>query len=483
MKKLFLIFLILIFASSASATVYRWVDERGVTNFADDYDKVPPQYRSKVEEMSLPKLASSKPSQTSSGKATVDAQSGEMAKQPPPIAQTLVREGDFAIKLAESLKMGKPQSEAEAESMLASAGIAPKNGWIADYPVTPDIIGELANAVGEAADAKKLVMEKEEALKAVRTAAVELELPVIAEVPDEYAESPAPEAPEYAEPPGVDDYYYAEGPPVITYYPPPPDYYYLYAWVPSPFWCSGFFFPGFYILHDFHRFHHYGHGHHPHYVTNHFRDHRTGKIATIDPTRRHDGRTRGVRQATQTKGFSSTEARSAARSIVERSRERTGSKIPSVQIPGRDNKNPTYSRSRSGNERQVYNRRSNPPGLNNRNGNNGRAPVNDRRTSRAPAETGIHGYGRPFSRAQTMNRQNGINVQRPPTGQSHSFHPPSSQGSGRSFSLPQGGGQRFNSSPGGAGFSGSHQGSGGGFSGFHQGGGGGGGFGHGGARF
>ena len=101
------------------------------------------------------------PSQAPPGNITVGAQSGETATQPPPIAQTLIREGDFAIKLAEALKIGQAKSEAEAESMLASAGIAPKNGWIADYPMTPDIIGELEKAVGEAADAKKLPMSKE----------------------------------------------------------------------------------------------------------------------------------------------------------------------------------------------------------------------------------------------------------------------------------------------------------------------------------
>jgi len=68
--------------------------------------------------------------------------------------------------------------------MLASMGIAPKNGWIADYPVTPDIIGELEKAISEAADARKLPMGKDEALRVFRTAAVELELPIIAEIPD-----------------------------------------------------------------------------------------------------------------------------------------------------------------------------------------------------------------------------------------------------------------------------------------------------------
>ncbi len=454
MKKLLIIFVILIFASSASATVYRWVDERGVTNFADDYDKVPPRYQNQVDEMNMPRTAAA-PSRAPS-RAPVDSR----LKQAPPISQTLVREGDFAIKLAESLRMGRPTNEAEAENLLASAGIAPKNGWIADYPVTPDIIGELVTAVGDAADARKLVMGKEEALKVLRTAAAELELPVIAES-DGYSEGPSSTAPEYAEPPVVEDYYYAEGPPVITYYLPPPDYLYLYAWVPSPFWCSGFYFPGFYILHDFHRFHHNRFGH-SFFVTNHIRDSRTGRLGMIDPVRRHEGRTFGVREATRTKGFGSTADRSAARSIFERSRQRAGSNNASSPMAGRDSRSPAYRQSRQNNQNQVYNRQSNSQGFNNR-GFSGRS--NDPRIGRTPGQTGTRNYGA-FGRQESMNRQNGINTQRPFAGQSQSLRPPSSQGSGRSFSQPQAGSQHFNSSPRGGGFSGSHLG--GGFSGSHQ---------------
>ena len=98
----------------------------------------------------------------------VNAQSGQNKPGPPPIEQSLVREGSFAMKLVEALKMGQAKSEAEAESMLASVGIAPRNGWIADYPLTPDIIGELRNAIGMALDSGKLAMNKDQALMAVQ---------------------------------------------------------------------------------------------------------------------------------------------------------------------------------------------------------------------------------------------------------------------------------------------------------------------------
>src|SRR6266508_604571 len=67
-------------------------------------------------------------------------------QQTPPVAQTLVREGDFAIKLAAELKLGNPANEAAAEDMLARAGVSPMNGWISDYPITPQIIGQIGDS-------------------------------------------------------------------------------------------------------------------------------------------------------------------------------------------------------------------------------------------------------------------------------------------------------------------------------------------------
>jgi hypothetical protein len=468
MKNLFFISLILVFASSASATVYKWVDKGGVVNFADDYSKVPPDYRNEVEEMNTAKIGPSTPSQAPPGKTIAGAQSvDEMAKQAPPIAQPLTREGDFAIKLAEALKIGRVEGEAEAESLLASVGIAPKNGWIADYPMTPDIVGELEKAVSEAADANRLPMGKNEALKAFRTTAVELELPIIAEVQDRYTDAPPPTTPQYTTPTVINNYYYTEGPPVVTYYPPPWDYYYLYAWIPSPFWYSGFYFPGFYILHDFHRviFFHKRHC----VVTNHMRDHRTGRVFTLDPARRHVGRALGGSRTSQARTLNSTNARNGARSILERSRERAGlgSTSPSTAIRERNGRNPVYSG--SGRSNNPYRRESNLTGFSGRNGHDARPPVVDQRMNRSPGETRSRGIGdMTFNRRDNINRQSGSNFQRPPTGQTRSFSPPSQgserfslpRGSERSFSpSPQGGGRRLNSpNMGSRGFFGSHQG-------------------------
>ena len=72
-------------------------------------------------------------------------------QQAPPVAQTLVREGDFAVKLAAELNLGNPPNEAAAEDMLARAGVSPLNGWISDYPMTPEIIGQLGDSITAAA--------------------------------------------------------------------------------------------------------------------------------------------------------------------------------------------------------------------------------------------------------------------------------------------------------------------------------------------
>jgi hypothetical protein len=479
MKKLpFIIFIfIFIFVNSASAAVYKWVDKNGAVNFSDDYSKVPPDYRNKVEEQNTAGTRSSTPPQAPSGKTIVSAASQETAKPSPPIAQTLVREGEFAIKLAEALKVGTAKSEAEAESMLASAGITPKNGWIADYPMTPDIIGELEEAVAQAADAQKLVLGKNEALRALRTVAVEQELPIIAEGtegPDPYGESLPPTTPEYTTPSEIDNYYYAEGPPIVTYYPPPWDYYYLYAWIPSPFWYSGFYFPGFFILHDFHRgIHSNGHAH---IITNHQRDHRTGGIYAIDPARRHSPRNFGGRDAPQMRGFNSTEARNGARSIFDRSHGRLGSGNAAMSVPGRgpNQAKPDYSRpDRVDGRKQVYNRESRSSGFSGRSGNERRPPAMDRRMSRTPGVTGFQGmantnFGR---RQESMSRPNGTTIQKPSPGGTQSFSRPHSQGSQRSFGpSPQAGARHSGSSSRGTqGFTGSQQGR-GGESGFGQGG-------------
>ena len=223
----------------------------------------------------------------------------------PPITQQLVREGDFAVKLHAALGLGTVQDETEAESGLGQAGIIPRNGWIADYPVTPDIIGELQQTVGDAAASGKIALGKGEALQRLAAVAAELSLgvrPQTAVGTEEIQEQPATQ--DYPNPTAINDYYQTEGPPVVTYYAPPPDYYYLYGWIPYPFWCAGFWFPGYFILHDFHR------SFHAHnrvsFVSNHFNDVRSHRVFRVDPVSRFNGRTFAGIGVRNRRGFIST---------------------------------------------------------------------------------------------------------------------------------------------------------------------------------
>jgi hypothetical protein len=213
----------------------------------------------------------------------VPAEQNTTAVEPPPVAQSLVREGNFAVKLAVVLDVGTPQSETSAESMLASIGIAPNNGWITDYPVTPAIIEQLQNSIQAAVNSGKLAMPMDIAMEALQTVSDDfgLNIGIAGASSDQTAGEPTPGSNVYTSPTVVNNYYYDYGPPIITYYSPPPAYFYLYAWVPSPFWCAGFYFPGFFILNDFDTdivVHHRSE-----ICTNHVFDPRTHRFLLIDP--------------------------------------------------------------------------------------------------------------------------------------------------------------------------------------------------------
>ena len=104
------------------------------------------------------------------------AQPQQATATAPPIEQPLVREGDFAVELVKQLNLGTTSDEAEAESILGSVGISPRNGWVADYPVTPDIMGEIQQSVSDAVDSQKLSMSKNDVLSRVQNAKANLDL-------------------------------------------------------------------------------------------------------------------------------------------------------------------------------------------------------------------------------------------------------------------------------------------------------------------
>jgi len=238
--------------------------------------------------------------------AIIQAAYQQTAQGAPPIAQPLIREGNLAVSLAEALNLGTAKSEAEAESRLGEKDISPKNGWIADYPVTPDIVGELNVALGDAADAGKISLNRAEAQQRLDGIVKELGVSITAAENGGTA-PPASEDANIIPESDVYDYYSEEGPPVVTYYAPPPDYYYLYSWVPYPFWWTGFWFGGFFILNDFHRAVFFDHGRFHHgrgFVSNHFRTGGSNRFSRVDPVTRSGGvrsftgtGTRGTRAA------------------------------------------------------------------------------------------------------------------------------------------------------------------------------------------
>jgi hypothetical protein len=262
----------------------------------------------------------------------------------PPIEQPIVREGEFAVELATALNLTSSHDEAAAENSLAAVNIAPRNGWISDYPMTPDIVAEVRDSASRSASAGSLNMSEADAAQTVDRVSTALDLPIKMSAeryssesssPPEYESGPAPPAPppegsEYGEPPGAEEYYDNYGPPIVTYYPPPWDYYYLYDWVPWPFWWGGFGFGGFFILGDFDRHHHHHHNGDPNSrntntrVTNHVQN-ANGTVSRINAVTRAAGAGTGTSStlagtgmSTQGSRFSSADAQAGARSIMNR---------------------------------------------------------------------------------------------------------------------------------------------------------------------
>ena len=251
------------------------------------------------------------------------AQEGQSA---PPINAPTVREGDFAVDLGQALGVGSSRDEVEAETVLGNLGIAPRNGWIADYPVTPDILNELQQAVVQAVDSGKLRMSRDEALARINDVAAKEAMASAAYNGPPPGGSPPPPGEGYPNPADIDTYYADQGPPVVTYYAPPPDYYYLYAWVPYPFFCYGFWFPGFFILHDFHRVIIFNGT--PSLVSNHFNDVSVHRVFRVDPRARFSGRTYAGIGAPPGGNFVSTGVPEGSRAIFNAPRMVQGPGVP-----------------------------------------------------------------------------------------------------------------------------------------------------------
>ncbi len=238
----------------------------------------------------------------------------------PPVEGPLVREGNFAVDLEQALGVGTSTDEVEAETVLGNLGIAPRNGWIADYPVTPDVLTELQQAVTQASDSGKLAMGRDDALNRFDNVAAKEAISAAAYNGTPPGQTAPPGGQGYVSPADIDDYYGTEGPPVVTYYSPPPDYYYLYAWVPFPFLCDGYWFPGFFVLHDFHRV--VVVDGRPCFVSNHFNDVNVHRVFRIDPGSRFRGKTYAGIGAPANRNFIATGRPGSNRAIFNAPRTR-----------------------------------------------------------------------------------------------------------------------------------------------------------------
>ncbi|RJR51756.1 MAG: hypothetical protein C4576_03120 [Desulfobacteraceae bacterium] len=210
------------------------------------------------------------------GRTVADSATSKIVQKAPPIAPPVVPEGAFAVELVNRLRIGAEF----AEEMLSSAGIEPNNGWLSEYPVTPDILLEIENRVIEASKTGRIGLDEQQARSALADLKADLGLNVGGAPPpgsdNRHAKASAPV--------GVDGLYSENGPPVITYYPPPKPYYDMYAWVPSPFWSDGISFEGFFLLRDFYRLVPFRQQ--TFVVTNRFFDPVLQKLVVVNPIRR-----------------------------------------------------------------------------------------------------------------------------------------------------------------------------------------------------
>jgi hypothetical protein len=298
----------------------------------------------------------------------------------PSVEQTLVPESVFAMQLAEALKLGPVADEAKAEELLSGLGIEPKNGWIAEYPVTPEVLGDVEKGIAMASDQKKITLSKDQALKVFGDVKASLGFDVkpgpnppaglikkpgnttiysytdnkgethftdgldsipkanrknmkiisqaalnkaLGSIGGGSSQAPGPQYTAKPNPEAINQQYEEQGPPVVTYYVPPDPYAYLYSWVPYPFWSTGFYYPGYFVLKDFHRRVYVNR--HPYFVTHH---HGGGsdfsRSLNPGPVNRSFQGQSNSNGMNYSRGFSTPNAQSGARAIVEHNPNRNG---------------------------------------------------------------------------------------------------------------------------------------------------------------
>lgn len=287
----------------------------------------------------------------------------------PAVEQALIPESVLATQMVEAFKLGQPQDEAKAEAVLSGLGIEPRNGWISDYPVTPSVIGDLEKGVAAAAEQGKISLPKDQAVKVFGEIKTRLGLEVkpaanaqpapaanpgnatiysytdkkgvihytdqYQSIPDEFRQNAKiiaqprqpeisgsappsePKVPRFEDNPNpqiINNYYYEQGPPVVTYYAPPDPYYYLYSWISYPFWYTGLYYPGYFVLNNFHRRVYFDRR--PYTVTHHYGPPPMPIARTPAPVNPIAPIPHTITRPTLSPGFASPKAQAGAEAIV-----------------------------------------------------------------------------------------------------------------------------------------------------------------------
>jgi hypothetical protein len=271
--------------------------------------------------------------------AVIHAQSEINKPGFPTIAQQLVREGTFAVKLHSALDLGTAKDEVDAEIRLGEAGIMPHNGWIADYPVTPDIIGELYESLRNAAKSGRIRINMDGALTRFDNVSAYFGMPVKPRIMDKIGKTLPADAERFPNTKAIKNYYSTTGPPVVTFFAPPSDYYRMYSWIPYPFWWHDIRFPGFFILNNFHRTIFVNDR--VEFVSNRFRDFRAHKVFRIRPAARFNGKTFAGIGVSDKRGFIDTGVQGSGRSIFNGSHVWQETDGRSVKPPHRVSRGPS----------------------------------------------------------------------------------------------------------------------------------------------
>lgn len=167
------------------------------------------------------------------------------------IAPLVIAQSDFALHIASALGIRVPDNDdpSKAARALAARRIAPRAGWEPEAAVTPQTIAELRDAVAAAASTGRLRLDPQDAVSAYEQIVAQLGLPLPIEPPRYAEDETGVKRYEGGCDPRAYDYYYGgTGIPPYTYCPPPPAYFSMYAWIGTPFYWDGYYFPGFYTL-------------------------------------------------------------------------------------------------------------------------------------------------------------------------------------------------------------------------------------------